>query len=273
MVVASAKGSYKVKDIVDSMRQLYGNRADAPVASPSFSASSFNTVKKVKQFCTYCKRKNHTVADCWKKRKDSGQKQMKENTDDAVGPCKNTYFTYLSDQSEQFQRSGLIDLGTVHTVVGKSTLDGIMKFYNITRIEKCPPLSLAHRFGNYREPMEPEFGAIIPWTARDNKGKDHCFNLRADVLDGEHPLLIGCPTLIAMEASLDFKTLELKAVINGSFCMLNLNRQGNHIFIDHAPLERINTSQVVSQGSEDANSYYGSTIHNISQFFRQPDLC
>jgi hypothetical protein len=50
MVVASARGSYKIKEIVDSLRQLYGERADAPAASPSFV-----TVEN-KKFCTYCKK-------------------------------------------------------------------------------------------------------------------------------------------------------------------------------------------------------------------------
>ena len=36
MVVASAKGSHKVKDLVDSMRQLYGDRQDVPVASRNY---------------------------------------------------------------------------------------------------------------------------------------------------------------------------------------------------------------------------------------------
>jgi hypothetical protein len=37
MVIASARGSYKVKDVFDYMRQLYGERKDVPTAGPSFA--------------------------------------------------------------------------------------------------------------------------------------------------------------------------------------------------------------------------------------------
>jgi hypothetical protein len=205
MVVASAKGSYKVKCIVDSMRQLYGDRADVPVASPSFT-----TIEKPKKFCNYCKKKNHIETDCWKKRKLISQNRQEKAVGGTSGLLKSTYISYLSDQEGEIHRSGLIDSGAVHTVVGLSTLNK-MELYNITRVEKCQPLSFVHRFGTSGIPIEPEFGAIIPWTARDKIGREHCFNFRADVLEGEHPLLIGCPTLVATKASLDFKNFEMKA--------------------------------------------------------------
>ena len=113
-----------------------------------------------------------------------------------------------------------------------------MKRYNILRIQKCPPLSVVHVFGNHGMPMEPEFGVIIPWKVRDINRTDHDFNLRADVLDGDHPLLIGFPTLVAMKASVDFGNLEMKTTINSSVCVLKLSRRGNHIFIGHSPVFR-----------------------------------
>jgi hypothetical protein len=41
MVVASAHGSYKVKDMVDSMRQLYEERTDVPTANASFATVDY----------------------------------------------------------------------------------------------------------------------------------------------------------------------------------------------------------------------------------------
>jgi hypothetical protein len=64
MVIASAKGRYKIGAVVDSMRQLYGERQDFNVPSPSFITSP-----KEKKFCGYCKKKNHSENDCWTKRK------------------------------------------------------------------------------------------------------------------------------------------------------------------------------------------------------------
>jgi hypothetical protein len=273
MVIASAKGSHKVKDLVDSMRQLYGDRQDVPVASPTFTVPSFTTVKKTKKFCTYCKKKNHLEADCWKKRKDNEQNMIDNKPSAPSGPVNNTYFTYFSGQPDEFKLCGLIDSGAVHTVIGAATLDVMMKRYNISRIEKCPPLSIVHRFGNNGTPMEPEFGAIIPWTVRDVYNKDHCFNLRADVLDGDHPLLIGFPTLVAMKASVDFETLEMKTTINSSVCVLKLSRKGNHIFIGHTPTIPINSTQNVISAPDDDTFYYGISFSGMSQYFQQPDHC
>jgi hypothetical protein len=98
-------------------------------------------------------------------------------------------------------KSALIDTGAVHAIIGNSTLDNMMKALNIGKIEKCQPLQVVHRFSTHGVPIEPEFGVIIPWTANDTQGNAHSFNLRADVLDGDHPFLVGCPTLMAMKST------------------------------------------------------------------------
>jgi hypothetical protein len=149
----------------------------------------------------------------------------------------------------------------------------MMKRHNISRIEKCPPSSIVHRFGNHGTPMEQEFGAIIPWTVRDVYNKDHCFNLRPDVLDGDHPLLIDFPTLVAMKASVDFETLEMKTTINSSEGVLKLSRQGNHIFIGHNPVIPLHSTQNVVSAPDDGILYSGISFSGISLYFQQPDHC
>jgi hypothetical protein len=54
-------------------------------------------------------------------------------------------------------------------------------------------------------------------------------------LEGEHPLLIDCPTLVAMKALLHFKNFEIKATINNEECILILSCVGNHLFSGHFP--------------------------------------
>jgi hypothetical protein len=87
---------------------------------------------------------------------------------------------------------------------------------------------------SHRAPIEPEFGVIIPWTANDTQGNAHSFNFRADVLDGDHPFLVGCPTLMAMKSTLIFENLTLKATINDMACSFPVKKRANHNFIDHA---------------------------------------
>jgi hypothetical protein len=267
MVIASARGSYKVKDVVDSMRQLYGERVDVPTAG-----SSFATVES-KKFCNYCKKRNHVEADCWKKRKACTSDDVKDDCKVPDNSRRGTYATFLSTPQDDIERSALIDSGAVHTIVGLSTLDKIMKSYGISRIEKCQPLSLVHRFGTNGTPMEPEFGAIIPWAALDTGGAEHEFNLRADVLEGDHPLLIGCPTLINMKASLDFNDLKLSATINDKRCVLPLHRGGNHIYMGHAPRTLVQGADDTLYQHQFSSGHYDPPSAGTAQFFQQPGHC
>jgi hypothetical protein len=63
IIVASAKGSFKIGVIVDSTRQLFGDRNDITIESTSFVVNN-----DLKRFCNYCRKKNHVENDCWKKK-------------------------------------------------------------------------------------------------------------------------------------------------------------------------------------------------------------
>jgi hypothetical protein len=142
----------------------------------------------------------------------------------------------MSLPAENAERSALIDSGAVHTIIGSTTIETIMGFYGIARVEKCQPLSFVHRFGTNGTPIVPELGAITLWTAQDITGMKQEFKLRANVLEGAHLLLIGCATLIiALEASLDFSELKITATINKEWSVLPLGRIGNHIFFKSCP--------------------------------------
>jgi hypothetical protein len=62
--LASAKGSLKIAALVDSMRQLFGDRQDIPTNFPLFATS-----ESEKRFCNYCKKKIHIEEYCWKEKK------------------------------------------------------------------------------------------------------------------------------------------------------------------------------------------------------------
>jgi hypothetical protein len=267
MIVASAKGSFKIAALVDSMRQLYGDRQDIPIESPSFV-----TAQGEKRFCNYCKKKNHVEKDCWKKKKAQKELNVTSSSMSRNSREKSTYVTFLSTQTETPVQSALIDTGAVHTIIGKSTLDNMMKSLNIGKIEKCQPLQVVHRFGTHGVPIEPEFGVIIPWTANDTQGNAHSFNFRADVLDGNHPFLVGCPTLMAMKSTLIFENLTLKATINDVACSLPVKKRGNHIFIDHAPVNSA-VLQTHIEEQENGENYYGCQDLGWKQYFLLPDHC
>jgi hypothetical protein len=52
MIVASAKGNYEIAAIVNSMKQLFGDRHDIAIAG-----TTYHTKNMEKRFCNYCKRK------------------------------------------------------------------------------------------------------------------------------------------------------------------------------------------------------------------------
>jgi hypothetical protein len=267
MIVASAKGSFTIAALVDSMRQLFGDRQDIPITSPLFVSSEGEN-----RFCNYCKRKNHLEKDCWKRKKALRESGTELSAVHGKGYGKSTYVTFLSSQNEVSGPCGLIDTGAVHTIIGKSTLDNMMRSLGMGKIEKCQTLQIVHRFVTHGIPIEPEFGVIIPWTAIDNQGKAHSFNFRADVLDGDHPFLIGCPTLMAMKVTLIFETLSFKAIIDDTACNLPLKKRGNHIFMDHAPVSpRIIPIDVEEQKHDE--TYYGHQDIGWKRFFLLPDHC
>jgi hypothetical protein len=101
MIIASARGSYKVRDVADSMRQLYGERQDIPKTGLAMTTSSTFATSAPKKFCTYCKKKNHVEADCWSKRKmlAGGNSEAPQAAPETR--TKQTYVTYISTQSAQ----------------------------------------------------------------------------------------------------------------------------------------------------------------------------
>jgi hypothetical protein len=216
-------------------------------------------------------------ADCWKKRKALANNNSIAALPQLESQSRNTYVTYVSTQQEHAENSALIDSGAVFTVVGLATLDRIMRAHSIGKIEKCQPLSLVHRFGTNGTPLEPEFGVIIPWVVRDVKGTEHSFNLRADVLEGDFPLLIGFPTLIAMRATIYFGDLKLSAVINDTPCDLPIRQDRNRLFMDHAPRAVVQTTNNTvyqnpfSLGHDTA--HYELPAEGTVQLFRRPDHC
>jgi hypothetical protein len=106
MIVASAKGNYKITAIVDSMRQFFGNHQDSPIAGPSFHTK--DSAKPEKRFCNFCKKKNHLEKDCWKKRKslrDSSEEAIEKTNSRANGSI---YVSFLSTEKEIARTQGLL---------------------------------------------------------------------------------------------------------------------------------------------------------------------
>jgi hypothetical protein len=85
---------------------------------------------------------SHLEEDCWKKCKDLSNDEMEATQTNTEGPKRSTYVTYTSLTAKNAESLALIDSGAVYTIIGSKTLDKIMGFYGIVRVEKCQTLSL-----------------------------------------------------------------------------------------------------------------------------------
>ena len=77
---------------------------------------------------------NHGEKDCWKKRKAKKDHSIVLESQSADVP---TFVSFVTSGDEVLSRSGLIDSGAAHTIIGKYTLNDMMAAHDISKIEKC----------------------------------------------------------------------------------------------------------------------------------------
>jgi hypothetical protein len=61
---------------------------------------------------------------------------------------------------------------------------------------------IVHKFGANGEPLKRLFSCELPWNAVQTNGEFFPFKIVVDVLPGEHPFLLGFPTLKLMSAQI-----------------------------------------------------------------------
>ena len=59
----------------------------------------------------------------------------------------------------------------------------------------------SHRFSAHGLPVYTIFSAVIPFKCIHIKRHEHKFHLKAEVIEGDNPLLIGLPALLSMQAT------------------------------------------------------------------------
>ena len=232
LIIASAGGSFEIDKLVAALKGLYPEGAviPAPTAVSNFNATSAGrTTARGGLFCDHCNRRNHTKADCWAFMRANGQAEKANEMEAEVrgrsaarrgGPRSgkggsNAYSTddpatfYMSNACfssvPHAKPSGIVDTGAFRTLIGEDTLLSFMSSMNLDSVNVIPGLTpQAHRFGVDGPPISTSFRATLPWQVRTDKELYVFFNIAVDVLPGQHPLLLGLPTLVAMKAALNF---------------------------------------------------------------------
>ena len=106
-----------------------------------------------------------------------------------------------------------------------------MMSYGLTQIQTSAPSKFKHQFGNSGDPMMAIFSARLLFSVQDVKKGRLEFALKADVIHGDHPLLLGLPSLRAMKAKINCESGTLEISINGKERKIQLQNDGNHLFL------------------------------------------
>jgi hypothetical protein len=125
-----------------------------------------------------------------------------------------------------------------------------------------------HKFGANGEPLKRLFSCELPWNAVQTNGECFSFKIVVDVLPGEHPFLLGFPTLKRMSAQISFDENTLAVKTRGNVVMLRMDSSGSHPRIFHSPVrsrERLSSPRLNTV----EESLY---IYNPQIFARASDL-
>ena len=260
LVVAASSGSWDINRITASLRQLFrtdpglGSKGPTIGKGPlvNLEGSDFviynaNSPSKTyimqegtkRRFCLFCRKIGHTKPHCFKFKKTRGSRAKSSDggtlaTDEEVVPT----FLMRSTSGKKgvpsaYVISALVDTGAVATVIGKSTLDTFMKTLGLKNIPMSEPIRKCHQFGDFGEPQTVVFATELPFQVKDTKKEVLKFKLNADVIEGTHPLLLGLPSLKAMQARISISNPKLEIRVKGVSHTIQLTHVNHHLYLDY----------------------------------------
>jgi hypothetical protein len=93
-----------------------------------------------------------------------------------------------------------------------------------------------HNFGTNGEPLKRLFSCELPWNAVQTNGECFSFKIVVDVSPGEHPFLLGFPTLKRMSVQISFYENFLAVKTRDKVVMLRMDSSGSHPRNVHNPV-------------------------------------
>ena len=133
-----------------------------------------------KKFCRYCKKRSHSIEECWLKQK-ADQK-------------KTSSFPVFSD-FRSLLVNPIVDSAAATSLIGEETLKCYANCMSLDDLERQVPILDVHCFGRYGKEVKTLYSVLIPLPITD-----HNVLVRADVLPGAHPFLLGGDTQERMGA-------------------------------------------------------------------------
>ena len=106
---------------------------------------------------------------------------------------------------------------------------------SVNQLEQLSPMQEEHKFGKDGQVLISKSSVLMPFETRNEIDKKNTrFTVQADVLDGDHPFLIGIPTLRKIQAKVDTKNNTLHFAVNGDAQVTKLVPNGNHLYLSNA---------------------------------------
>jgi hypothetical protein len=154
--------------------------------------------------------------------------------------------------------------GAVGSIIGNEVLDRFMEQLALTTFRTVDNSShRVHKFGTNVEPLIRLFSYELPWNAAQTNGECSTFKIVVDVLLGEHPFLLGFPTLKRMSAQISFDENTLAVKTRGNVVMLRMDLSGSHLRIAHSPVRF--RERLSSPGLNTVNK-------NLCTFYNNPQI-
>eukprot|EP00171_Calliarthron_tuberculosum_P023568 IDg23568t1 len=247
LIVGAASGSYEVEHISAALRQAYRH---TPVTANMNTQPSPHSQNKMQ----------------------GEQGRGRDRTKTRHSPSysnRDTFYTFATSVGKSKQQA-IIDSGACASVVGKDTLDIVMKSFGMSSVENTTPSIHAHRFGNHQEEQKTLFAIRFPLTCQcSNKKEIAKFHIKFDVIPGELPFLIGYPSLKAMKANLNFKFNEIGFHLRDKHVRIKLETDENHIYLPFG--QSCASSSRFSGYSRIASSYKTSNTPHENAVLNQPE--
>lgn len=230
VVVGAASGSYEVQHISAALRNIY--RTTDPTMSAHLA--SINTPINYRNGR---EDEDHNSENGGRGR-GRGRGRWRRGGEVAGGNRHDVRPTFYSFKTSSDNNSPcvIIDTGACSSVVGKDTLDKVMRLLNLDRVEDTEIKQKNHRFGNYDNDQPSRFAVKMPFSICDDKEQSEVgFDVAFDVIDGDLPFLLGLPSLRSMGAVINHKYRTLSFTLNGSYQRLKLIDRNDHIFLPFHP--------------------------------------
>jgi hypothetical protein len=238
-----------------------------------------------RSFGSHCHKVRHSQDTCWafmiancmsdkadaleaavkRKRRHSKRRKTGAKEQDVCVENDETFYTSLASPSITSDQVGtvpsaILDTGAVGSILDKEVFDRFMEQLAFTSVRTVDESRhRVHKLGRNDEPLQRLFTCDLPWKAAQAIEESLPFKIVVDILPGEHPLLLGFPTLKRMstQISLDENTLAVKS--RGKIAKLRIDSSGSHPRIIHIPV-----------GSRDSLSSPGlntaeESMHNLQR--------